>query len=134
MPIYDHKCEEGHFTEEVKSVDDRETKCRKCGKVATRVISMTGVNCVNEDAPWIRSVLEVVEKGTDRPHCNEFLKNPTRSNYHKWMKGEGIRPMDEGEGNISVYEKEREEKERERRTVDQLMKKRQERRRIIVHG
>ena len=134
MPIYDHKCEDGHYTEDVMGWDEKTTKCRKCGKPAHRVISMTGVNCVNEDAPWIRSVLEVVEKGTDRAHCNEFLKNPTRSNYKKWMAGEGIRPMENNEDNISVYEREREEKERERRTVDQLMKKRQERRRIIVSG
>ena len=133
MPIYDHKCEEGHYTEDVKSWDDRVTKCRKCGKPAHRVVSMTGVNCVNEDAPWIRSVLEVVEKGTDRPHCNEFLKNPTRSNYKKWMKGEGIRPMEEGEWNTPIYQREAEERDHKRRT-ENVLKKRQERNRIIVHG
>jgi len=133
MPIYDHKCEEGHFTEDVKDYDDRETKCRKCGKPAKRVISMTGVNCINEDAPWIRDVLDVVDKDSKLPHVQEFLKNPTRSAWKKWMKVEGIRVIEDGEKTRHEIS-EREERQIEQRMSKQLMERHMNRKRIIVHG
>jgi hypothetical protein len=40
---------------------------------------------------------EVVDKDPSKAHCREFLKNPTRHNYQEWMRGEGLRPMEDGE-------------------------------------
>ena len=36
--------------------------CKKCGGYTKRLISVPGVNTYNQDAPWIRSVREVVDK------------------------------------------------------------------------
>lgn len=98
MPIYLYQCGVCSYTEEhYNDYNTREITCEKCGKVSTRIISTSGVNTINEDAAWLRTVIEVVDKEGGR-HCQEFIKNPTRKNYKNWMKGEGIRPMDTGEG------------------------------------
>jgi putative FmdB family regulatory protein len=133
MPIYDFKCKHEHYTEAIAGYDEKTIKCSRCGAEAHRIVSLTGVNCINEDAGWLKSVLEVVDKKSNRPWCKEFLKNPTRSNYKRWMRGEGIRPVEEGEWNRPIYA-ERQEKEREAKINDQIMKKRYERKRITVHG
>jgi hypothetical protein len=48
----------------------------------------------NQDAPWIRTVLEVVDKSNPAAHVQDFVKHPTRETYKAWMKKEKIRPMD----------------------------------------
>ena len=86
-----------------------------------------GPNLANESPDWIKSIREVVEKGSDKPHCQEFLKNPTRDNYKKWMKGEGLRHLEAGEKpgrptpspNTAT-------------TTDMLMKHRQEKRSLCL--
>lgn len=68
-----------------------------CGGETDRLIGISRVYLGNQDADWLKSVGEVVDKDPSKPHCREFLKNPTRHNYNEWMRGEGIRPMDDGE-------------------------------------
>lgn len=98
MPIYDMECQTcGTVFEAIMPIDREETDCAKCGRKAVRIISVSGQNCANEDASWIRSVLEVVDHSSDAPHTREFIKNPTRANYKAWMKGEGLRPVEDGE-------------------------------------
>ena len=100
MPIFDFKCEnkscglifEGFVTSGVKTL-----KCPRCGSQARRIFTATTVNLANEDVPWIRSILEVVDKESDKPETIEFLRNPTRSNYKRWMKAEGLRHLEPGE-------------------------------------
>ena len=98
MPLYDHECPHcGMIFEAFAEVDQQIIPCPHCcGIKAKRVISWTGAYTSNQDADWIRSVREVVDKDGG-PHCQEFLKDPTRDNYRKWMKGEGLRPLEPGE-------------------------------------
>lgn len=78
----------------------------------------------NEDAPWIRSVLEVVDKDSTKPHVVAFRENPTRTNYNLWMKGEGLRPLENGE--------KRRKEDNTEKAVEYLLKKRYERRAISI--
>jgi len=135
MPLYDYECKRcGSITEKIRSFDDKIISCPKCNNgVAVRIMSSSKVNTANDDAEWIRSVTEVVEKGTDKPHCNEFLKNPTRTNLREWMKGEGLRHMDPNEGKKKPVT-EREERAADLRTVNTLMRKKKARERIVVRG
>ena len=99
MPLYDFECGVcGEITESIEEYGTDFIECRQCGKLAKKIITMSGVHLGNEDAQgWIRSVTEVVDKDNPAPHVQEFIKNPTRRNYKRWMKGEGLRPLEPGE-------------------------------------
>jgi hypothetical protein len=99
MPVYAVKCELCGVEDEILvGINDRKTICRKCNAGwTTRIPAVRGSNCANDDTPWVRTVLEVVDRSSTKPHVQEFLKNPTRSNYKAWMKGEGLRPLENGE-------------------------------------
>jgi hypothetical protein len=95
MILADFECSHcGYIEEALCDSSEQEGKCHDCGSLTKRIISLGRVYAGNQDAPWIKSVLEVVDKDSKKPHVQEFLKNPTRSNYKKWMKGEGLRPAD----------------------------------------
>ena len=96
----------------------------QCKAIATKIISIPGANTANESPDWIKSICEVVEKDSDKPHCNEFLKNPTRQNYKNWMKVEKVRHLEPGEGLSKPKSNEI--------TPDQLMKFRQEKRSLTI--
>lgn len=106
MILVDFECRNCHKIEE-KLVDaGQQVDVCECGGTQDRIISIGQVYTANEDAPWLRSVLEVVDKDSSKPHVREFIKNPTRSNYKAWMKGEGLRPMDSNvRGAPPVYQK-----------------------------
>ena len=98
MPLYDFECTNcGNIDERIEHYDVDTAPCSKCSCKAKRIISVNGPNCANEDAGWLSSVLEVVDKESDLPHTREFLKNPTRSNYKAWMKERNLRPFEPGE-------------------------------------
>ena len=100
MILVDFECQNkkcGHITEELCDAERQEITCPKCRKKAKRIISVGHMFVDDENAPWIRSVLDVVDKDSTKPHVQEFMRNPTRENYKKWMKGEGIRPLDHNE-------------------------------------
>ena len=96
--------------------------CPNCETVANKIISISQTTPI--DSEWIHSVLEVVEKDSNKPHCNEFLKNPTRANYKNWMAKEKIRHLEPGE-------KLRKPKQQDI-TPEQLMKYRQEKRSLTI--
>jgi putative FmdB family regulatory protein len=98
MPVYDFECTKCGEVKEVIlfDVNINEQECPICSGTAKKIISAGGTNCFNEDADWIRSITEVVDKDGGR-HCQEFLKRPTRANYKKWMKKEGVRHREDGE-------------------------------------
>ena len=98
MPVYDYECDSCKtITESIEHYNTEIIVCERCNHCfARRIISASGPNCANQDAEWIRSVLEVVDKEGGK-HCQRFLKNPTRKNYNAYMKGEGIRPLESGE-------------------------------------
>ena len=110
IPLYDHMCSKGHVHEAIMPVDKTKRKCTLCGRQAKRIMSLRGVHCANQDAEWIRDVVRdkrgigVVSGTSRKPHVVEFRKNPTRENYQKWMKGEGIRPFEDGEKPVYKHE------------------------------
>jgi len=133
MPIYDRECQLcHHMAESIESVNEAYiTRCPRCGKGGMlRIISSSGQYTANQDAPWIKSVLEVVDRKSPAPHVQEFLKHPTRSNYKQWMKKEGIRPADHSDAgappvyrrppdpDLSRIQKEVWEKHRERKRIE----------------
>ena len=135
--LWDFECPKcGQFPGLVNSGETK-TEC-KCGRTAHRVFTPPGCNTSNQNAAWIRTVLGVVDKDSKEPHVVEFRKNPTRSNYEAWMKGEGIRPAA-----ISIsqhgeeYEARRNKKEREKsyskEMVESVMKERMRRKRIELY-
>ena len=126
MPIYDTECRECGFEQEVISGVDEYPPCSKCGGPTNRLISARGPNCANEDAAWIRDVLEVVDK-EGGPHCQRFLHNPTRRNYLRWKAEEGVRHFEPGEKPVTKLPD-------PARIKHYLMTKLQKRRRIEVHG
>lgn len=99
MPLYDYQCYDCQSIEErIESIDIEEIQCRHCLGTARRIITMRRAHGWKlTDPDWIQSVLDVVEKDSGKPHCEEFIKHPTRENYHKWMKGENLRPFEPGE-------------------------------------
>lgn len=125
--VHDFECEACSLIEE--RIVDRGTEhveCSKCGNLARKIISSSQVNAANQDAPWIRTILEVVDKDSPKPHVREFLKNPTRDNYKRWMKGEGLRHLEDGEA--------RKPKPPDvRKVMHEVLSRAQERRRIELY-
>lgn len=103
MIAADFQCPSGHITEAFCHWKQKKIVC-KCGKKAKRIITMGGVNTANDTPPWLKSVVDVVDKTSHKSHVREFVKNPNRKTYKAWMKGEGIRPLDHTEhGGPPVY-------------------------------
>lgn len=100
MPIYDFECSNPdckRVAEHVVGLNTTTVACPSCGSEASKVFSPMGAGAFNQDAAWIRSVLEVVAKDSAKPHTREFLKSPTRENMQRWMRAEGIRHLEDGE-------------------------------------
>lgn len=104
MPLHDYKCSDcGFVHEEIVSWDERFATCPACRSQSKRIY--LSFNGIEHGAPdWMHDTLEVVDKDGGA-HCQEFLRHPNRDNYKNWMKGEGLRPMEEGE--MSVKRKKR---------------------------
>jgi DNA-directed RNA polymerase subunit RPC12/RpoP len=120
--LADYKCPCGNVFEEMAG---RVTTCPKCGGIAHRIISLRG--SYREDAPWLASVLEVVDKEGVEPETKAFLASPTRSNWKAWMKVRGLRPHEEGERPTPQH------KDQDHRALtDQIMKRHQERKTLVV--
>ncbi len=103
--IADFECPSGHITEHICHWKQKKVVCH-CGKKARRIVTPSRAYLGNQNAPWIKSVLEVVDKESQARHVQDFIKNPTRANYKAWMKGEGIKPLDHTEhGGPPVFHK-----------------------------
>lgn len=132
MPIYAWECSECHKEFDVICPISKRNKamlCPECECISHRVVSVGGGYTANEDAPWLKTVIEVVDKDSKAPHVVEFRKNPTRANYKRWMKGEGLRHLEPGESMRPT-----EDKGRMKRTVNYMARKRMERGAITVRG
>ena len=126
MPIYDFQCQHcGSIEERIEPVHKTLTVCPKCKGLAKRIISTGKVFTANEDSPWVRSMLEVADKDSNAPHVVEFRKNPTRINYKRWMKGEGLRHAEDGERPAK-------EQDNSAHITDNIMKRRMKRRAISI--
>jgi putative FmdB family regulatory protein len=137
MPVYDFVCEDcGKHAEIFSSIKELKEKyeCEECGGQMVRIfLSGHGAICYNNDADWLKSVTDIVDKDPSKPHCVEFRKNPTRENYYKWMKGEGIRPLEEGEErNNRKANREKIRKEREQKIIKEVLERRHKDRVINV--
>ena len=99
MPLYDYECLSCKTVFEKLAGVNETVYCPNCDFESKRLISVPGVNCSNDDAEWIRSVTEVVDK-EGGPAAQQFLKNPTRTNYKAWMRAEGLRHWEKGERQI----------------------------------
>ena len=100
MPIYQYECACGKQTERITPISQYqdEISCPHCGEPARRTFAPGSHYCGNQDASWLKSVLEVVDKSdAATPAEKEFRKNPTRWNYKQWMKSRGLRPLEKGE-------------------------------------
>jgi hypothetical protein len=135
MPIYDYQCSNpacNEITESVESIDTECIICPKCHYMAARMFSPMGTVRFADDAAWLKTVLEVVDKDSKAPHVVAFLKDPTRSNYRAWMKGEELRPRDPAERPHKMTEKEA-RADHQRRT-EYAMQRHIERKRLEVRG
>jgi putative FmdB family regulatory protein len=120
MPLYDFQCRDcKEIFERFAKQEDRSRLCNKCGGVSKRIVSI-GRSAYREDAPWLESVLDVVDKSDKDPATQAFLSQPNRNNYHAWMKAKGIRPMSENEFRHPF--RERAEKEILHRRTNLLLK------------
>lgn len=98
MPLYDFECEKcGKIHEAVTDWTVNTHECPFCSEPAKRIISLSSVNTANQDAPWIRSIVEVVDKDSNDPVDIAMRENPTRDNYKRWMKVKGLRHLEPGE-------------------------------------
>ena len=99
MPLYNLKCQKcGAEFERICSVERRIIQNCECGGWTKVVPSVHGPNCSNDHISWGPSVLEVVDKDSKNPHVLAFRKDPTSKTLYKaWMKGEGLRPLENGE-------------------------------------
>ena len=132
MPIYNYLCDDcGREFEAIGGYDDKTFDC-VCGGHAHRVIAASGAYLGNQDAAWLKTVVEVVDKSGGQ-HCQEFIKNPSRDNYRRWMKGEGIQPLEPGEkGGSQRTDRDRAEEHRGR--VRECKEKYRRRNSIQVRG
>jgi putative FmdB family regulatory protein len=97
MPLYDFVCPAcGGVFEDLRRADAPDPACPGCGGTARRVPAVG--RGYRADADWIGSVTLVADKDSRAPHVRAFLARPTRRTYRDWMRGEGIRPLEPGEG------------------------------------
>ncbi len=100
MPLYDYRCSRcGKGFEELAGADGPDPACPDCGGKAERLMG-AGLG-FRQDADWIESVLAVADKNSPAPHVRAFFANPGRGTYRAWMRGEGLRPLEPGEGRAS---------------------------------
>ena len=125
MLLVDFECPECDNTfEDFVDSDVTLSECPYCHHFGKRIISASGSKDNLVDSPWIATVREVVEKGSGKPHCEQFLKNPTRKNYETWRQTEGLRHLEPGEpmrpppADTSKLEKEMLDAQRKRNRIE----------------
>lgn len=99
MPSYDYRCDCGAYAEDVFFKLDEKPDvviCPVCNENEMKQVPAIGV-IIGDEAAWLKSVTEVVDRDGG-VHCQKFIQDPTRENYREWMKKEGLRPMEPGEG------------------------------------
>lgn len=127
MLVHDYECRNcgnifEYYIADSNNIPDI-TPCPVCNNGAYLVFLKAGTPIT--DAPWIRSVTEVVDKDPSKRHCQEFLKNPTRDNYKIWIRKEGFRHIEAGEKPGRPEQKSI--------TTEMLMEHRQKKRALCLH-
>lgn len=99
MPVYEYRCHTcGHVFDEVSSFSSRktETPCPLCQGKAFYQFSVGGVDNASEAPAWLKDTIQVVDPEGGPVHT-EFIRNPTRENYHRWLNATGLRHKESGE-------------------------------------
>ncbi|MEA4858270.1 zinc ribbon domain-containing protein [Solidesulfovibrio sp.] len=95
MPLYDFRCRVcGRTFEAMAKMDAGHSVCA-CGGTAERLLSVG--RGYRADADWLPSVTAVVDRDSPAPHVRAFLAEPSRANYRRWLAGEKLRPLEDGE-------------------------------------
>ena len=97
-PCYEFQCQNcGDIQDAMFTIAKKpdHIPCPVCGAKSKQIITLRDTSPI--DPSWIGTVREVVSKDPTKPHCQEFLKHPTRENYKNWMKKEGLRPLEDNE-------------------------------------
>ena len=103
MPLFQYDCWNCDHSEEMIFVGASDPEelfdCPKCYASMRRVIVSDRTDDNLVDSPWIKSISEVVNKNphTQKREDREFLRSPTRKNYHNWKRANNLRHMDSGE-------------------------------------
>lgn len=113
--MFCHEVQEHYWTRE----KPKYLVCPVCGQMMKPIITMRQTTPI--DADWLASVLEVVDKNPLKPHCQEFIKHPTRANYRKWMKAEKLRPIDRGEQPVNRKIDKKKQKAEMKETLNRCM-------------
>lgn len=128
MPLYDFECTNCQkITEHITGMATASIECPMCSHTAVKIISASGINTANDDAQWIRSVVDVVDKKSKKPWDVEFRKNPTRKNLRIWMNKNNLRHLDPGEKAPKPWKPDAPFK-------DKMMRRWQERNAVSVRG
>jgi len=95
MPIYNFSCAIcGMEEERIADFDTEIMPCEFCCGESYKQFSFGQSFEVREDAPWIRTVLDVVDKESCDPTDRRFISEPNRGNYHAWMRHHNLRPFE----------------------------------------
>ena len=136
LRLWDFECKDCGIFEDIVESGETEVTC-KCGKMAERIFTPSGMFTGNQTSDWIRSVVDVVDKDDKSPHVQEFIRNPTRDNLNTWMKKEGLRHAEiggsqHGEGYHNRMRKQEEEANHIGHMTEAVMKMRRRDRRIEI--
>ena len=99
MTVYQYRCIScNHRFDNISSFQNSPATlpCPRCQSEARYIIAVSSVDTESECPNWLKATTEVVNPDGGY-HCKEFIRNPTRENYRKWMQGEGLRPSECGE-------------------------------------
>ena len=134
MITADFECPSHHITEHLIHWKQKKTVCPKCGKKAKRIISVSGQFAGNQDAPHIRSAVDVlIDKDNKAPDAVNLRQHPTRENLNRYLKDHGLSRMDYTEhGGPPVFHKPADPDMRAVR--EEVARKHFERQRVEVRG
>lgn len=136
MPSYPWKCPScGIEKTTTSTIADKPAasgalECIHCDDFMVQQVALIKVH--GDEAEWLRSVTDVVDSDGGK-HCQEFIDTPSRSNYEKWQKGEGLRPLEPGEEKKKVVTKKEKVASRHRQ-VSNLAKQHQDRQAMTVRS
>ncbi len=95
MPLYIFSCPIcGLEDERIVDYDTKIMPCEFCQGESYQQFSFGQSFEVRDDAPWIRSVLEVVDKESHDVVDRQFIDTPDRRNYQRWMKHHKLVPFE----------------------------------------
>ena len=112
MPIYDYKCEDGHYTDDVRPMSQCEEPidCSECGKKATRIYGRS-------ESAW------AIDRFGERfPYYDRGLGMELRSKNHRRqvIKEKGLIPVEGTIDSADIGRASRERAAEDRRIVQKL--------------